>query len=58
MTTEFTIGDVVRLKSGGPVMTILDLGWNPLSAKCGWFAADGRYFQGVLPVTALVLQAT
>jgi uncharacterized protein YodC (DUF2158 family) len=42
---EFKEGDVVQLKSGGPKMTIKDIGdysmgTGILSAKCVWF--DGK----------------
>lgn len=43
--SEFKAGDVVVLKSGGPDMTILDVGdYSPMhsnnAAKCVWF--DGK----------------
>lgn len=41
---EFKAGDLVQLKSGGPTMTIGDIGKygydNFLSANCLWFSAD------------------
>ncbi|NKJ03464.1 DUF2158 domain-containing protein [Rhizobium sp. SG741] len=41
---EFEKGDVVQLKSGGPKMTISDIGkYNYAdydSANCDWFIAD------------------
>ena len=46
MTVEvFTPGTVVRLKSGGPDMTVLWLGYlteatKPPAAKCLWFDGD------------------
>ncbi len=50
---EFEIGDVVKLKSGGPAMTIQQIGnWTYLSvdgsntredeAKCFWFEGSKR----------------
>ncbi len=38
--TELKIGDVVQLKSGGPLMTIEEIGsfpLHPMGAKCVWF---------------------
>jgi len=45
--SEFKKGDVVQLKSGGPKMTISDLGdYSPLGpedgAKCVWFEKEKR----------------
>lgn len=46
MTSEgFKKGDVVRLKSGGPKMTVVDIGkygfgTGEISAKCQWFAGE------------------
>jgi len=43
MDREFKVGEQVRLKSGGPVMTIENIGNYPMgpntgdSAKCVWF---------------------
>jgi uncharacterized protein YodC (DUF2158 family) len=41
MAGEFKAGDVVRLKSGGPAMTIEEIGRYGVSktegAKCVWF---------------------
>lgn len=34
MAQEFSIGDVVQLKSGGPKMTVIDVG-NKI--RCGFF---------------------
>ena len=42
MDTEFKVGDVVQLKSGGPKMTIAHIGnyayaGTEIKAKCVWF---------------------
>jgi uncharacterized protein YodC (DUF2158 family) len=42
---QFKVGDTVRLKSGGPVMTITDIdeysGFSGKSANCKWFVNSG-----------------
>lgn len=45
------VGDVVRLKSGGPVMTVTDV--DPLSLMCAWMNADNEL--QVEPITTLCL---
>jgi uncharacterized protein YodC (DUF2158 family) len=32
---EFSVGDLVKLKSGGPVMTVADVDGDEVT--CGWF---------------------
>lgn len=46
--TPWKIGDVVRLKSGGPAMTVIETelldetgGVVPAMVACGWFPDDG-----------------
>jgi uncharacterized protein YodC (DUF2158 family) len=51
--TQFTIGDVVRLKSGGPAMTVVRLG---KSILCEWFTGDATYHRE-FPAAALVAVA-
>ncbi|MDM1545515.1 DUF2158 domain-containing protein [Ignatzschineria indica] len=49
----FQIGDTVRLKSGGPIMTIVDIEKNdgyPAYCTCAWFL-DG------VPQTASFIEA-
>lgn len=55
MDTQFKVGDVVRLKSGGPDMTIgtIEPG-QPKFASCRWF--DGKKLkQSTFPLDLLVL---
>lgn len=35
------LGDVVKLKSGGPAMTVLSIIHSGLTTKCTWFDKDG-----------------
>ena len=37
---EFKVGDVVRLKSGGPSMTVKDAESSPGTVECVWFAGE------------------
>jgi len=41
----FNVGDLMRLKSGGPTMTILEIYVDdkslPTKIVCGWFGRDG-----------------
>jgi uncharacterized protein YodC (DUF2158 family) len=61
MAEEFQPGDVVRLKSGGPLMTISSLGMERATsttqgAYCSWFeATKGKQQkeQGWFPLTSL-----
>lgn len=39
---EFEVGDVVRLNSGGPKMTIENIGYGGRQAFCSWFAGADR----------------
>lgn len=54
MAETFKPGDIVRLKSGGPVMTVLHT--DGRSASVGWFVGAELKFQGgqdPLPFDAL-----
>jgi uncharacterized protein YodC (DUF2158 family) len=45
---QFMVGDVVRLKSGGPKMTVVEAtgdGW----VTCVWFNPDGKKDTGTFP---------
>lgn len=41
MGTELTVGSVVRLKSGGPKMTITKVDAVHAEAECMWFHSTG-----------------
>lgn len=49
---EFKIGDVVRLKSGGPDMTIQDV--TEYEIKCRWFDAKKKFFDSSFQPEELV----
>ncbi len=51
---EIRVGDVVSLKSGGPIMTVSDIGdhYGTQKAWCDWF--DGKkVVHGTFPLTSL-----
>lgn len=54
MSVEFVIGDVVQLKSGGPVMTVTSVGDNygTPAVWCVWFDPKGQQ-SGTFPPAAL-----
>ena len=37
---RFKVGEVVRLKSGGPKMTVMQLGTSGLGYQCQWFSGS------------------
>ena len=47
----FKTGDIVRLLSGGPSMTVIYES-SPTVVKCGWFR-DSEYLTGSFPVAAV-----
>lgn len=53
-----TFGDNVRLKSGGPIMTIVEIGTlddkDFISARCAWFNEESEAKFAVFPTDALV----
>jgi uncharacterized protein YodC (DUF2158 family) len=54
---SFKIGDVVKLKSGGPHMTITGTSVGPdrpTLFSCSWFDKDNREQNGSYPADALV----
>ncbi|PYE89603.1 DUF2158 domain-containing protein [Phyllobacterium leguminum] len=62
MAEEIKVGSVVRLKSGGPHMTVSSVGKptysDTMSAWCDWFVQDKAPWkkdQGVFPLTSLTL---
>ena len=50
--SEFDVGDVVRLKSGGPRMTVVGRMWGSDQLLCSWFEGD-RSHMGSFPSKAL-----
>lgn len=46
MSENFQVGDVVRLNSGGPLMTITDMGTpiigSDIQAFCTWFRSENE----------------
>jgi uncharacterized protein YodC (DUF2158 family) len=54
MASEIKVGEVVRLKSGGPMMTVKKVEQfnSVMSANCDWFeGSEPKY--GMFPVTSL-----
>lgn len=54
MADQWKVGDVVQLKSGGPIMTVISVGdfLSVSGANCAWF--DGKkQFEHVFPPDAL-----
>jgi uncharacterized protein YodC (DUF2158 family) len=51
----FRAGDVVRLKSGGPPMTVIATRARsePGSTECAWFDSDRGFVTARIPVIAL-----
>ena len=56
MTDTLKVGDVVRLKSGGPNMTIREVGdvYGKLTVWCSWFAGK-EFRQESFPAEAVEL---
>lgn len=51
-TPELRIGDVVRLNSGGPLMTVYDLDyWG--NAMCCWLCGVTLQFKTLRPITLI-----
>jgi uncharacterized protein YodC (DUF2158 family) len=50
--TEFEVGDLVRLKSGGPRMTVVGRMWGSDQLLCNWFEGV-RSHAGSFPAKAL-----
>ena len=48
---NINVGDVVRLKSGGPFMTVTDVNFDG-KLFCHWFES-GKQFDGLFPSVAL-----
>ncbi len=43
---EFGVGSVVRLKSGGPLMTVVNVTVDERKCKVTWFSESKQGFQG------------
>jgi uncharacterized protein YodC (DUF2158 family) len=50
---NFQVGNTVELKSGGPVMTIVDIERIEMSALCTWFNQRGVEDHQKFPLAAL-----
>jgi uncharacterized protein YodC (DUF2158 family) len=48
---DFQIGDVVRLRSGGPTMTVQENDGSEV--LCQWFTKDNVVMQGRFPVASV-----
>ena len=50
-SSEIKMGDIVKLKSGGPYMTVV---FRPIdgSARCSWFVA-GEVREWIFPLSSL-----
>lgn len=46
------IGDTVELNSGGPDMTVIEVGYSQEGVKCAWFD-NGTVKEGIFPGAAL-----
>jgi uncharacterized protein YodC (DUF2158 family) len=58
MTIEFSVGSLVQIKSGGPVMTAVKIMPNDtgVNVYCTWYCnSDHIYKDGVFPAESLVL---
>jgi uncharacterized protein YodC (DUF2158 family) len=55
--TEFVKGDTVRLKSGGPIMTVTNVGARAYSTEeavwCVWFDAKNNKTEDTFPPESL-----
>ena len=51
MTTPLEEGDLVQLKSGGPVMSLQML--TPERAMCMWFDEEGKLHERSFPLNVL-----
>jgi uncharacterized protein YodC (DUF2158 family) len=59
MSNGIKVGDTVRLKSGGPRMTVARVEeWNgAMRAWCQWFGAGDKKEADYFPVTSLQIDA-
>jgi uncharacterized protein YodC (DUF2158 family) len=50
---EFKKGDLVKLKSGGPIVTVVEV--EPNNLRCSWFDQSGkRHFDYFDPETVVI----
>jgi len=49
---SYVVGDLVVLKSGGPVMTVYGISPNGNNVNCNWFVG-GKLHAGNFPMTIL-----
>ncbi len=49
---EYCLGDVVKLRSGGPLMTLVHIGGDEM-LTCEWFADDGSVRRRAWPALSL-----
>jgi uncharacterized protein YodC (DUF2158 family) len=58
MADTFKVGDVVRLKSGGPSMTVTGVGdsMGTPTVWCRWFDEKKKEGYGTFPPATLVLE--
>ncbi|MDB5477217.1 MAG: hypothetical protein JWP49_2728 [Phenylobacterium sp.] len=58
MADEFKKGDIVRLKSGGPLMTVTNVGEVHMtgapSVWCSWFNSKFEPNESVFPIETVV----
>ena len=52
---QLAVGDVVVLASGGPDMTVVDLGPDSDQVGCRWFDGELREYMALFPVASLRL---
>lgn len=55
MADEFNLGDIVKLKSGGPPMTITGIRGDGRNVTCTWFKSSNESAWQVFPKAALDL---
>lgn len=51
---KWSIGDVVQLRSGGPRMTVTQLGLTHGRVECSWFVADTELRSAFIHSQAIV----
>jgi uncharacterized protein YodC (DUF2158 family) len=58
--TTFNVGDVVKLRSGGPDMTVENAGADEMNRPtvwCAWFDNTGNYRHEAFALQAVILSA-